>query len=411
MLSDVGVTPEDRLGIGCSGGPDSAVLAHAVLGLHARGALGPVVLVHVDHGLRPDSADDAAVVHELARHRGRVVTLRVEVDRSQASLERAARDARYQAFERAAGDHDLRWMLLAHTASDQAETVLMRVVRGTGVTGLAGIPPRRGMYLRPLIQTPRADIEAYLTEQGVPHTRDPMNQDAAFLRNRVRHTWLPRLRAENPNLDEALCRLAESARQQAEALDFAAELLLDQARAPGAEHTLSVPVLGRAPAAVVRRALALAAERAGSTPLEACHQRAVHDLVARPASGTLRLDLPGVRAIREYQTLRLVPARPGAPARPDVDIVVSGPAPPYIIRCWQPGDRMRPARLKGRSRKLSDLFIDAKVPRHLRTQALVVERQSDGTIEWVQYIGPAWGSGVDVVLTSPDPVATNKPSV
>jgi tRNA(Ile)-lysidine synthase len=174
---------------------------------------------------------------------------------------------------------------------------------------------------------------------------------------------------------------------------------------------------------VIRRALALAVEQAGGGPLGARHLRALHDLVQRPASGTVSLDLPGVRAVREYQTLVLVldldPAcaartgsalRPGPEPEPEAEptITVQGPRPPYVVRRWRPGDRMRPARLKGRSRKLSDLFTDAKVPRSARARAIIVARRSDGVIEWAEHIGPAWNAEISVALTSQDPIASNK---
>lgn len=416
MLVSMGVAQDARLGIGCSGGPDSTVLAHAASALRERGLVGPVVLVHVDHGLRPDSAADAEQVRELGSRLGAAVEVRaVVVDRSRASLEAAARQARYRAFERVAEDLGLRWILLGHTASDQAETVLMRMLRGTGVPGLAAIPRVRGLYLRPLLDTTRDEVEAYLEAHGLTAARDPMNEDPRFVRSRVRHHWLPALRRENPDLDRALCRLAESARQQREVLDAAADELIARAResiTPGAHPhapakggvALAADELRQAPAAVARRALARAATIAGAGTLGERHIRALHELALQPVHGSVWLDLPGARALREYGVL-IVGAT--APAQAMV-LRVEGPEPPYQVRTWRPGDRMRPARLKGRSRKLSDLFIDAKVPRRMREHALVVVRDSDGTIEWAEHIGPAWESHVAVVLTSPDPAASNK---
>lgn len=415
MLIERGVEPSHRVGVACSGGADSAALAHVALRLGHEGALGAVVLLHIDHGLRADSAGDARAVEDLARpSAAQVVIRRVSVDRRKASLERAAREARYQAFEDLAREHALRWILLAHTASDQAETVLMRVVRGTGVAGLAAIPEQRGIYLRPLLGSTRQDIEDYVREHGVAALQDPMNQDLTFLRNRIRHGWLPALRAENPALDQALVRLSRSAAAQREVLDFAARALLYQAGAPAGEACLAIEPLAAAPVAVACRALALAVEQAGGGPLEARHLRVLHDLVERPAAGTVSLDLPGVRAVREYQTLSLRAPEASDEAVPKAsddalaDVTVAGPRPPYLVRRWQPGDRMRPARLKGRSRKLSDLFSDARVPRDARRRAIIVARQSDGVIEWAEHIGPAWNSEISVVLTRPDPVASNK---
>lgn len=421
-LRALGVGPTHRLGVGCSGGPDSAVLADIAMALARDRVLGPVILLHVDHGLRPDSAADGDVVRALAAAgQGGVQCVRVAVDRSRSSLERAAREARYAAFERAADELALDWIALAHTASDQAETVLMRLLRGTGVAGLAAIPARRGRYVRPLLGIARERIEQYVTDHQLDVVRDPMNQDMTFLRTRIRHHWLPALRRENPRLDRALCQVASSAAQDREVLDFAARQLLLRAegdpdsRRDGRRHGLRVVVLAEAPDAVMHRALALCASDRGCD-LEARHQRAVADLVRRDTAGTLSLDLPGLRAVREYDILRFeVPGDGDGTGDPsimddvmdDIAVDVAGPDGPYRVRYWRAGDRMRPTRLGGRSRKLSDLFGDAKVARRLRARARIVVRERDGVIEWAEHIGPAHGSRVRVTLTSQSPVASN----
>ncbi|HWN67989.1 MAG TPA: tRNA lysidine(34) synthetase TilS [Haliangium sp.] len=415
-LRALGVTREHAVGVACSGGPDSAALAHACLALARRGALGSVTLLHIHHGLRPDAGRDAEVVRALAEQGGgRAVIRDVAVDRARASLEAAARDARYAALDALASELGLRWIATAHTASDQAETVLMRVMRGTGVTGLAGIPATRGIYLRPLLGVTRPEIEAYCQRFGVAAVSDPMNEDPAFLRNRVRHHWLPALRSENPRIDEALCRLAEAAADDRAVLEYAAEMLLTQARAPlpdglpDSAVALDAACLAQAPAAVRRRATSLVAARAGTGPLEARHLRALDELATRPAAGSVRLSLPGGTAVREYD--RLVIAGHAAQmddAQPDLALIqVTGPDGPYEVRRWQAGDRMRPARLRGRSRKLSDLFTDARVPRRLRGRAVIVIRAADGVIVWAEHIGPAFGCDVSVCLTPGIALASN----
>jgi tRNA(Ile)-lysidine synthase len=422
-LRALGVMPGDALGVACSGGPDSAALAHACLALARHGRLGPVTLLHVNHGLRPDAGKDADVVRALVEQGGgRVVIRDVAVDRGRASLEAAARDARYAALDGLAIELGLRWIATAHTASDQAETVLMRMMRGTGVPGLAGIPRVRGIYLRPLLDVTRPEIEAYCRRFGVPAASDPMNRDPAFLRNRVRHHWLPALRAENPRLDEALCNLAAAAAGERAVLEYAAGALLERAHAPvpaglpASAVALDVAPLAQAPGAVRRQALSLAAMRAGIATPAARHLHALDALVARPAAGSARLSLPGGTAVREYDRLVLVGHAARADlAQPEPDaalalIQVTGTDGPYEVRRWQPGDRMRPARLRGRSRKLSDLFTDARVPRRLRARAVIVIRAADGVIVWAEHIGPAFGSDVSVRLTPGIPLASNKMS-
>ncbi len=406
-LAALGVGEDARVGVGCSGGPDSAVLADATLALRSRGALGPVTLLYVDHGLRAGTASEAALVERLARGAG-FACLSVTVDRG-ASLEDAARRARYAAFEQAARDYRLDVVLLAHTASDQAETVLMRILRGSGVAGLAAIPSRRGRYCRPLLTTTRTEIDSYVAAAQLEVVQDSMNGDSRFFRVRVRKRWLPELANENPALESALCRLASAAREQVEVLAWAVEAALASARRDGA---LELAALAQVPPAVANAALARAAEDAGLGPLTARHRQALATLGRVPAAGSAAVSLPRGTAVREYDRLRFVLGG-GAPnvssaAAPLVN--VHGDDGPYLVRKWQSGDRMRPARLVGRSRKLSDLFIDAKIPRGARASAVVVTRVADGEIAWAEHIGPAFGSGIRVTLTHSAATAINKVS-
>jgi tRNA(Ile)-lysidine synthase len=180
-----------RVGVALSGGADSMALADAAIAV-----AGPqrVVLLHVDHQLRgaAASADDAGLVTAFARAAATPVrVIAVDVARDAASLEAAARRARYDALDRAADELDLAVVLTAHTARDQAETVLMRILRGTGPAGLTGIRPRRGRYLRPLLATSRATIEAYVAARALAIADDPSNDDLRFFRNRVRARILP----------------------------------------------------------------------------------------------------------------------------------------------------------------------------------------------------------------------------
>ena len=163
-----------------------------------------------------------------------------------------------------------------------------------------------------------------------------------------------------------------------------------------------------APPAVAKRALLLAAQRSGARHLDEKHQQALLALARQPARGTVTLDLPGVVAVREYNELRF--SAPDAPSRAQVGapLSVTGSCGPYLVRAWQPGDRIRLARLKGKSRKLSDLFIDAKVPLHLRGIARVVVRAQDEEIVWVEHLGVAYTAKVGVSLTRQDGVVTNK---
>jgi tRNA(Ile)-lysidine synthase len=371
-------------GVACSGGADSLALAHA-----AMAVAGPrnVVVLSIDHQLQPGSAEVASRVVDWARAVGAAgVVRRVEVNREQASLEAAARDARYAALHALADELGLSVILLGHTARDQAETVLMRIIRGTGPAGLAGIPAERGVdeptrsracrILRPLLEATRAQVDAYVAERGLTAWDDPMNADPSLFRVRVRNHILPALRHENPQLDAALVRLASSAAEWTDAIDSFAR--------PLAAFPIDATVLAGQPAAIRKRAVALALESRG-IDYDALHLDAIDRLVIAPTAGTRFLDLPGARLSRTYDSIDVAPG--DAPAAE----VASTAFGDYEVRAWRPGDRMRPKRLKGSSKKLSDLFIDAKVPKPLRVGARVLIRTSSGEIVWAEHIGVAHG--------------------
>jgi tRNA(Ile)-lysidine synthase len=387
-LAALAAGPPDRLwrdddalvGVACSGGADSMALADAAI--EVAGAARVAVLT-IDHGLTADSARVAGEVAAWARGRGAVAAVeRVAVPR-RASLEAAARDARYAALERLADRLGAARVLVGHTARDQAETVLLRILRGTGPAGLAGIPAARGRFVRPLLALERAAIEAYVAARGLPTWVDPMNDDPRLARVRVRRELLPRLGRENPQLPAALVRLARSAAEWAEVVDGLA--------APHAGLPIACAELAPLPAAVRKRAVALALDRAG-VDYDAAHLDAIDRLITRPPRGTARLDLPSARLVRTYDQLALEPPASAAidHAAPSPQLPPLAPPPgPYLLRAWQRGDRMKPARLKGRSRKLSDLYIDAKVPRAARASARVLVRTTTGAIVWAEHVGLA----------------------
>ncbi len=409
-LARAGIRAEDHVAVACSGGTDSAALSCAVAALRGARRLGGATLVYVDHGLREGSAEDGQRVAELAGWLGLEFRLARANVSPRGSLEAAAREARYRALGGVANEIPIAAVLLAHTASDQAETVLMRALRGTGVRGLAGIPPRRGPYLRPLLGVGREEIARYLEARGVAPVEDPTNLDLRHARNRVRHRYLPALKAENPRADQALARLADDARRQREVLEYAADMLLARARRGGGDRAgdrLCASVIAGAPDALAARALCKAAEAVTGTALTGGHADALLNLVRGGAAGTKQVAIPGGRAIREYAEITFVPGREQA-ADEGSPLAVTGPGGPYIIRTWQPGDRMRLARLGGRSRKLSDLYIDAKIPKRLRDRARVVVRARDGSVEWAEHLGGADGAAIEVSLTPAGQLTSNR---
>jgi tRNA(Ile)-lysidine synthase len=204
--------PRARIVVGVSGGRDSVAL------LHALGALQPawgwtLHAAHLDHGLRPESRDDAEFVRSLASEWGVPSTVE-RADLGAGSIEEAARRARYAFLLAAAARTSADHIALGHTADDQAETVLMRMLRGAGLLGLSAIPVRRAeqdrWIVRPMLELRRADVNAYVTRHQLPFREDASNADRRFLRNRVRHELLPLLERDyNPNVRQALVQIAE----------------------------------------------------------------------------------------------------------------------------------------------------------------------------------------------------------
>jgi len=367
-------------GVACSGGADSLALADAAI--QVAGAPHVVVLV-VDHDLVPGAAGVAAAVAEWARGQGAAAVVRRVAVARRGSIEAEARRARYAALDALADELGLACVLVGHTARDQAETVLLRILRGTGPAGLAAIPARRGRFVRPLLGLSRVVVDAYVAARDLPVWSDPMNEDRRHARARVRHDILPALRRENPRLDAALVRLAGSAAEWLEVIDALA--------GPFARFPIDAAQLAAQPAAIRKRALSLALEAAG-LDYDAHHLAQLDRLLAAPDHGRVTIDVRGGSVVRSYGLVSVATASgPTSPA------ALETPHAGYEIRTWRPGDRMRPARLKGRSRKLSDLYIDAKVPRVARACARVLVRTSDATIVWAEYLGAAFGEPCAIV--------------
>lgn len=219
LTRDCGHDPADATWIvGLSGGPDSLVLL-TILSILAPRLGARLEAAHLDHGLRPESAAEAASVAAFCRARGLPCRVRradvAGLARSQGrGIEDAGRAARYAFFAELAAGRDNAWTVLGHQLNDLAEDQLMRLSRGAGWPALGGMPAldagRR--LLRPLLLTPRAAVEAFATALALPVLADPSNADLAFLRNRLRHDVLPRLEAENPRHLEAAARLWRQAR-------------------------------------------------------------------------------------------------------------------------------------------------------------------------------------------------------
>jgi tRNA(Ile)-lysidine synthase len=386
----------DRVLVALSGGPDSTALLHGLLRVAKRLDLG-IDAACIDHGLRAESAEEASTVAARAEAVGvRCTIRRVDVAAcrgAHVSWQDAARRARLEALLQLAARGGHARIAFGHTADDQVETILQRIVRGTGLAGLCGIPYQRGRFVRPLLDVRRADVLAFLRRRGLPFIEDPSNADRRYSRARVRHEWLPLLRRENPRVDEAVLLLAEEVRAR----------LADDA-APPAVPTVAAALasrgVSRRTAAVIRR-------------------------LARQGEGTKRVAIPGAEVEVRYGEMLIREAQRGEGARaasPARCVTVAGPGtyaladgaagaievregdPPRIpvhfaafdaqalpfplgLRLPRPGDRMRPRGGRG-SRKLQDLFVDARVPRTSRWHRPVLVA-SDGEILFVPGLRPA----------------------
>ncbi|MBJ7609269.1 MAG: tRNA lysidine(34) synthetase TilS [Candidatus Dormibacteraeota bacterium] len=205
--------PGETVVIACSGGPDSTAMLDALARLAPPRRL-CLHVAHVDHGLRPGSAAEAEVVRAAALARRLPFhALVADVRPAGSSLQDRARDARHAALTALAEQVQASAIALAHTADDQAETVLMRALAGATPRGLAAMTERRGHLARPLLRVWRSDVSAYCAALGLDVLDDPSNRDPRFLRSRVRHELLPALEAVFPAARRRLCILADRQRQ------------------------------------------------------------------------------------------------------------------------------------------------------------------------------------------------------
>lgn len=403
----------ERVLLACSGGPDSV----ALLALLERCALElELVVGHVDHGLRADSADDAEAVAALAAGQGlRFVQRRLALDG--VVSEDTARRGRLAALEDMADEVGAGPIALGHTADDQLETLIMRLCRGAGLTGLAGMAPRRGRWVRPMLEIGRRSVVATLEAlealegPGWSAREDPTNRSSRYFRNRVRRDVVPLLKKENPRLLEAVTRTTRGVREELEGLAHYEDLELQRLGLSDPEvggETVDVAGLSALPRGVASRILrrlwrtaALGHGDVADGPaaeLGRSHVERVLSLLGRDTGP--RVELPGgVVAYRQYDRLVLAPADalldPG-----DVELEVPGPGvypleglalvleassadPPggpwrLSVRNLRPGDRV----VSGAgTKKLSDLLVDRKIPRGRRRRLPLVVLA--GEIVWI----------------------------
>jgi tRNA(Ile)-lysidine synthase len=425
-----------RVAVALSGGADSVVLLHVLREIAERDGFHVVGAAHLNHQLRGADADgDAEFCRELAARLdvpfdlecANVAALARE---TATSVEHAAHTARHAFFARAAARLGASAVAVAHTKDDQAETFLLRLLRGAGPRGLSGMHPRSGIVVRPLIETARADVRECLRAAGIAYREDASNADLSIPRNRIRHELLPLLDTRfSPGIVDVLDREATIAREDADYLEdsacaAAARLVVRTAR--GVE--IDADALMAEPPAVARRVIRRAQQMASGAEhfIGFDAVEAVRRFVVSNSTGPL--DLPGHRANRHGAAVVLTsrhgretqvpPADfmyqlevPGQVAVPEAACAISAastPVPagrfardvwhlagrsdeaviearrlsgPLGVRNRRPGDAFRPLGLGGR-KTLQDLFVDAKIERLERDRTPVIV-DSAGQIVWI----------------------------
>lgn len=411
--------PGARLVVGVSGGADSVALLYALHTLARRWAL-RLVVAHLHHGIRGQAADDdASFVQQLAWRLGLPCVVEYadvpsRSRRARESIEMAARAERRAFFARVCGAYGAEAVALAHTADDAAETLLLRLLRGSGLAGLGGLAAESRVgpvrVVRPLIDVTRAEVEGFLRAHNLQWREDATNRDLTIPRNRVRHELVPLLeRQYQPNIRRVLARTAEAMRSDAALLEPMIHRAF--ARAARSDGAMSRVALGRMPTAL-RRHVLLRWLRARGVPEPRLDARALarvesligagrgqsdvaSGLVARVRGDGLVLEprahrvvlprcesltLPGaVRWDEEGLVLRadpwtgIVRAPAGPIGRPPAEASIRVPrtGERLEVRTPWPGARIEPIGMRG-SVKLQDLFVNDRVPREERAAIPVV---------------------------------------
>ena len=411
--------------VAVSGGPDSVCLLEILFQL--REILNVCLIVaHLDHGLRPGEDErETEFVEKLARRLGLAFSHERAVQLANAhgaSLEERAREIRYRFFQRILKEHHAQRVALGHNKNDQAETVFMNILRGTGSAGLSGIPPvRENLYIRPLIRTTSAGVLAYLREKDLSYMIDSSNLQKKYLRNRIRLELMPSLLTYQPKLIEHLDDLAFLCREENRFMEQEAEKCLQDMISSPSERAfdMSLDVFTGLPPPLQYRVIRGAIRRAKGNlrRVNFGHVKAIIELVEnrKPQAG---LNLPDHVVVKKvYDKLRFSCAeeqqtadfshsikgagmvhigeidmtitceeisRQGFTGRSQSDwqcfLDLEALRWPLRVRNFRAGDKFMPLGLNG-FKKLKDVFIDQKIPREERKRIPLLE--SRGDIAWV----------------------------
>ncbi|MCH8978546.1 MAG: tRNA lysidine(34) synthetase TilS [Armatimonadetes bacterium] len=424
-LSESGLVPEGcTVVLGYSGGADSTCLLH----LMAELGTADVIAVHLHHGQRAEADKELELCEAFCKEldvpfmSGRADVPKIAKEMG-VGLEEAGRHARYEFFDQCLSQTSAELVLTAHTLDDQVETVLLNLVRGTGLRGLSGIPEKRGQIVRPLLPFTRAEARAYCDERGLWYHDDPANADVSFSRARIRHKVLPELVEVNPAVRESIGRLARLADDEDRFLDGMAAAALEQAEVPlngdlrfvsqDCEAAFRLEVLLALPRVLLARAVrlatgavgqafgyeqteaalgGLASEEKGSVTadggqvvLEWGDGRATVRSLRTEGPYKFPLTLPG-ETVSDVFGWKLTAEHTGpsnylrAPRSLDVVIDAEAVRGELFFRSYEGGDRIRPLGLSG-TKKLGDLLGEIGLTQAARARLPVV-CDSEGPI-WV----------------------------
>lgn len=412
-LLDFGVDNNKTLGVAVSGGVDSMVLLHCLHSLKL-----PLKVYHMEHGIRgQESVGDMEFVKSQCYKLGiECVTKAVDIPKlakqKGVSVETAARQARYEFLDSA----DVVFMATAHHMDDLAETVIMNLVRGSGLAGLGGIPEKRGRYIRPLINITRSEIEEYAKKHGIEFRQDCTNEDTAYTRNYIRKEILPRLKNINGAAIENIARTAGLLREDEKALSGLAKSAgcIEQS---GDEISVDIKVLLEQEAAVRKRIVRQAiAEKFDLVDVENVHIDSILELIEKGISGkTINLKyglfasvvygklVIGKTGVKEYNyslvTLKeqgsfrvgnwqfeseVLESQSHVRFSKDAEFFDFDTVTGSALRPRQQGDYIVPLGMRGKKR-LSDYLSDRKVPLHKRDSLVVLAKGNE--VFWVVGVG------------------------
>lgn len=454
--------PGGRVVVALSGGPDSVALLHILRELETAGELTVAGIAHFNHRLRDDASDlDEQFCRDAAAAMGIPVEVgsadvRAVAKAQKRSIEDAGRQLRYAFFEEAVARFAADAVAVGHSRNDQAETFLLRLLRGAGTRGLGAIRPKMGRMIRPLIDISRAELRQYAADRGLTFREDESNADLSVPRNRIRHELLPYLEREfAANVVAILAREATLAREdderlQQEAIETAASVVLtlthgssvDRSMGPSADRHVVVDAerLRSLHPAIASRVTRIALGKlSGDRFVGFEHVQRFLDF-ARSGEPGSAVSLPGQQAVHQGDRILLRPeperrrAGRGGESGPESRVPLSipgeavlaeqgwavsadlaesaaGPGPagalvalvkgvegPLAVRTRKPGDRFQPPGLAGRSRKLQDYLVDRKVPRSDRD---VLPLVVDGNDRIVWIVGHAVAEGLRAAAPSP----------